>query len=177
MRARRVALVLSAIAVAFAIGFGFLLRRSYAMKEDPAALLWLSGALVLLLIALVLRIIAAFCELIWLERTWTNLPEHLRRVGPMENVNSVMLFGFSFIPVFAWFWKLGLIKSVAEGFEKIRASVPFSARIPKKLGMAAVIIGWVPGLNVYIAPFLWEAFARHIDAACIEIAESAKLGR
>jgi hypothetical protein len=29
--------------------------------------------------------------------------------------------------------------------------------------MGAVITGWVPGLNVYIAPFLWEMFASRIE--------------
>ncbi len=169
MRARRIALVLSFLAVAFSIGFGFALRKTWAIRDQDVALLWLTGALTLLLVALLLRIVAAICELLWLERTWTNLPEEMRRVGPLENVSSAMLIGFSFVPVVAWFWKLGLVAGVADGFEKVRTRIPFKAPVPKKLGMAAVIIGWVPGLNVYIAPFLWEMFARKIDAVCIEI--------
>lgn len=168
MRARRAALVLSAMAVGFSLGFGVLLRKFLVMKDD-AAIFWLMGALALLLVALLLRIFASLCELVWLERTWTNLPEELRRVGPMHNVSSVMLFGLSFIPVFAWFWKLGLIHGVASGFEKMREQLPFKAVVPRKLGIAAVIFGWIPGLNVYIAPFLWEMFARRIDAICHEM--------
>lgn len=131
--------------------------------------MWATGALSLLLVALLLRMVAAICELMWLERTWTNIPEETRKVGPIENVSSVMLIGISFVPGVAWLWKLGLVAGVVDGFEKIRVQTPFRATIPKRLGMAAVIIGWIPGLNVYIAPFLWEMFARKIDAACFEI--------
>lgn len=170
MRARRIALILSFCAVAFSIAFGFLLRRSWALRShQDEALLWFTGALTMLLFALLLRILAAVCELLWLERTWTNLPEEMRRVGPIENVNSAMLIGFAVVPVFAWVWKLGLVATVADSFEKVRERTPFKAPVPKKLGMAAVIIGWIPGLNVYIAPFLWEMFARQIDAVCLEI--------
>ena len=38
--------------------------------------------------------------------------------------------------------------------------------------MAAVIVAWVPGLNVYVAPFLWEMFATRIDRAVSEILAS-----
>ena len=31
------------------------------------------------------------------------------------------------------------------------------------------VVAWVPGLNVYIAPFLWEMFATRIDVVCSEI--------
>jgi len=169
IRARRTALALSAVSVAFSIAFGFALRRWIFLDDEDFVSVWLTAALFMLLIALLLRMIAAICELLWLERTWTNLPEELRKVGPMENVSSAMLFGFAFVPVFAWFWKLGLVVGIADGFESVRASRPFRAPVPKKLGMAAVIIGWVPGLNVYLAPFLWEMFARRIDAVCIEL--------
>jgi hypothetical protein len=170
MRARRIALVLSFCAVAFSIAFGFAIRKSWSIRaHEDVALLWLTAALTLLLVALLLRIVAAICELLWLERTWSNLPEKLRKVGPVDNVNSAMLIGFSVVPGLAWVWKLGLVAGIANGFEEVRTSIPFKAPVPKKLGMAAVIVGWVPGLNVYIAPFLWEMFARKIDAVCVEI--------
>jgi hypothetical protein len=35
--------------------------------------------------------------------------------------------------------------------------------------MAAVIVAWVPGLNVYVAPFLWEVFATRIDVVCSQL--------
>jgi hypothetical protein len=35
--------------------------------------------------------------------------------------------------------------------------------------MAAVIVAWVPGLNVYLAPFLWEMFATRTDRAVTEL--------
>lgn len=173
MRARRTALALSGVAVAFSVAFGFALRRWIFLDNEDLLSMWLLAALSLLLIALVLRMLAAICELLWLERTWTNLPEELRKVGPMQNVSSVMLFGFAFVPVFAYFWKLGLVMGIANGLESVRTERPFRAPVPKGLGMAAVIIGWVPGLNVYIAPFLWEMFARRIDAVCIELGASA----
>lgn len=154
----------------FSLGFGFMIRRAWAFRErQETALSWTFGALSLLLVALLLRMVAAICELMWLERTWTNIPEETRKVGPVEHVSSVMLIGISFVPGVAWLWKLGLVAGVADGFEKVRTQIPFKAAIPKKLGMAAVIVGWVPGLNVYIAPFLWELFARKIDQASLEI--------
>jgi hypothetical protein len=170
-RARRIALVLSAIAVVFSLVFGFFLRRSYALKDvdQERALYWFLACLVALLVALLLRMGAAICELLWLERTWSNLPEVLRKVGPFDNVSGGMVIAVSFLPGIAWIWKLGLVRSVADGFEHVRKSLPFRAPVPRRLGMAAVIFGWVPGLNVYIAPFLWEMFATRIDVVVNEL--------
>jgi hypothetical protein len=38
--------------------------------------------------------------------------------------------------------------------------------------MTAVILGWFPGLNIYLAPFLWEMFARRIDIVYLELART-----
>jgi hypothetical protein len=171
-RARVLALVLSALAVAFSIGFGIYLRRTIPLfdRDDPERYARpLITALVFLLVALVLRMIASICELLWLERTWSNLPETLRKVGPVENVSSGLVVGLSFVPGISWVWKLGLIVAVADGFERMRATIPFRAPIPKGLGVAAVVVAWVPGLNVYVAPFLWEMFATRIDRVCNEM--------
>lgn len=177
MRARRIALVLSLVAVLFSFGFGILVRKWYAETppderftlDQGMTVLVLVAALSLLLIAMVLRMIAAICELLWLERTWSNLPIALRRVGPIENVTPIHIFGIAFIPVVAWFWKLALVASVSSGLEAVRKEQPFSASVPRGLGMTAVILGWFPGLNIYIAPFLWEMFARRIDLVYLEI--------
>jgi hypothetical protein len=171
-RARIAALVLSAVAVVFSLGFGIFLRRTIAHfnPDVPEAnAVPLVTALVFLLCALLLRMVAAICELLWLERTWSNLPEELRRVGPVDNVSSVLVVGLSFVPGVSWLWKLGLVKAVADGLERVREVVPFRAPVPRKLGLAAVIVSWVPGLNVYLAPFLWEIFATRIDAVCDEL--------
>jgi hypothetical protein len=125
--------------------------------------------LVLLLVALLLRMGAAICELLWLERTWSNLPPPLRNVGPMKDVSSGMALAVSFVPGIAWVWKLGLVVGVTNGFEAIRTHTPFGAPVPRRLGVAAVIVGWVPGLNVYVAPFLWEMFATRLDVCVQEI--------
>jgi hypothetical protein len=186
-RARRIALVLSGIAVCFAFGFGFLIRRWYATashgfiatftgEEDGAVILTMLGALVLLLIAMLLRIFASICELMWLERAWSMLPASMRRVGPIENVTTVHIFGIAFIPVVAWFWKLALVRKVSFGLEEIRKEIPFRAAVPRRLGTTAVILGWFPPLNVYLAPFLWEMFARRIDIVCLEMAALDQLG-
>jgi hypothetical protein len=125
--------------------------------------------LLLLLIALLLRMGAAICELLWLERTWSNLPDGLRKVGPIDDVSSGLALAVSFVPGIAWVWKLGLVVGIANGFESIRRSIPFVAPVPRRLGMAAVIVGWIPALNVYVAPFLWEMFATRIDVCVKEI--------
>jgi hypothetical protein len=176
-RMRIAALALSMPAVAFAIAFGFALRRAYAAGiENDAYLPWTIGALLLLLVALVLRMFAAICELLWLERTWSNLPEELRVVGPVAKVTSGLVIGLSLVPGVAWFWKLGLVVGIADGFEKLRARYPFRAPVPRRLGMVAVIVGWVPGLNVYIAPFLWEVFATRIEVVMGELVEATERG-
>src|SRR5262249_35451008 len=147
-----------------------------AVKEDPdRALPLFMIALVLILFALLLRMGAAICELLWLERTWQNMPEDLRKVGPIENATSGHVIALSFIPVVAWAWKLGVVTTVANGFEAIRARIPFTAKVPKGLGVAAVIFGWIPGLNVYIAPFLWEMFASRIEIVILELASHQAL--
>jgi hypothetical protein len=169
MRARRTALGLSAVAVFFSLVFGILLRRWLGFPHPDEEPLALAGALSFLLVALLLRIIASIFELLWLERTWGNLPEDLRRVGPIDKVEPVMVIGFAFVPVLAWFWKLALIAGIANGFETVRTRVPFTAPVPKGLGVAAAMMGWIPGLNIYIAPFLWEMFARKIDRVCVEL--------
>ena len=171
-RARVIALVLSVIAVVFSLGFGVYLRRTIALfdRDDPQRYAQpLVVALVLLLIALLFRMAASICELLWLERTWTNLPEGLRKVGPVDKVTSGLVVGLSFVPGISWVWKLGLIVAVADGFERMRLTIPFRAPIPRRLGLAAVIVAWVPGLNVYLAPFLWEMFATRIDRVCGEM--------
>jgi hypothetical protein len=163
-RARRIAVTISIVAVLFSFACGYCFRKTYALRDDPeVALNWVLAALVLLLVALTLRMVSAICELLWLERTWRNLPIEMRKVGPMEKVDAVLLVGLSIVPGVAWVWKLGLIVAIADGFEKLRETIPFEAPVPKKLGMAAIITGWVPGLNVYIAPFLWEMFASRIE--------------
>lgn len=168
--ARRIALVLSVLAVITTFFAGFSIRKVIANVETDVALPWTFAAMGLLLGALVLRMFAAVCEILWLERTWSNLPEELRKVGPVEKPNTGLVIGLNFVPGLAWVWKLGLVMGIADGFEAVRRDhVPFHTRIPKKLGMAAVIVGWVPGLNVYIAPFLWEIFAIRVDSACNEI--------
>jgi len=171
-RARAIALVLSVLAVGASIGFGLFLRRAIPlfdreMPEHYARPLVI--ALVFLLVALLLRMAASVCELLWLERTWSNLPESLRKVGPVDNVSSGLMVGLSFVPGISWVWKLGLVMAVADGFERVRTTRPFRAPVPRRLGMAAVIVAWVPGLNVYVAPFLWEMFAIRIDRAVSEI--------
>jgi hypothetical protein len=168
--ARRIALGLSITAVLVSLGCGFFARQAFALRaEDPERLmgpvLWF---LVLLLVALLLRMGAAACELIWLYRTWSNLPEPLRKIGPIEKVEPGLLVGMTLVPGIAWIWKLGVIDSVTKGFEAIRMRVPYDAPVPRSLGIAAVIVGWVPGLNVYLAPFLWELFAIRIDR-CVDL--------
>jgi hypothetical protein len=176
-RARQIALVLSAIAVGFSLGFGVAIRRAFALRDDPEqALRPFLVAMVLLLVALLFRMCAAVCELLWLERTWSNLPEHLRKVGPVEKVNAGLVIGLSVVPGVAWVWKLGIVIGIADGFEKVRASVPFAAPVPRKLGVAAVITGWVPGLNVYVAPFLWEMFATRMERVIREILAARPAG-
>jgi|GEM_PF-1721246 len=168
-RARRIALGLSITAVVFAFACGFCGRRAFALREAATDVVmpWVLAFLGLLLIAMLLRMVGAICELLWLERTWSNLPERLRKVGPLDEVSSAMAIGISFVPGVAWIWKLGLVVGIANGFESVRAQIPFTARVPRRLGMAAVIVGWIPGLNVYVAPFLWELFAVRIDA-CVQ---------
>lgn len=171
-RARIIALVLSVVAVGFSIGFGIHLRRTLAVfdRNKPEAYAEpLFFALLFLLLALLTRMAAAVCELLWLERTWSNLPERLRKVGPIENVSSGMALGLSVVPGVSWVWKLGLVVAVADGFERVRKTIPFRAPVPKALGIAAVMLAWLPGLNVYLAPFLWEIFATKIDVACNEL--------
>ncbi|OJY28027.1 MAG: hypothetical protein BGO98_20915 [Myxococcales bacterium 68-20] len=170
-RARTIALVLSVVAVAFSVGCGFAGRQAFALRESAPDVVmpWVLAFLVLLLVALLLRMAAAICELLWLERTWSNLPEPLRKVGPINDVSSGMAIAVSFVPGVAWVWKLGLVVGIADGFDAVRSRVPFAAPVPKRLGMAAVIVGWIPGLNVYVAPFLWEMFARRIDACVKEM--------
>ena len=171
-RARVSALVLSVIAVVFSLGFGVYIRRTITLfdREDPQRYAQpLVMALVLLLVALLFRMAASICELVWLERTWSNLPESLRKVGPVDKVTSGLVVGLSFVPGISWVWKLGLIVAVADGFERMRLTLPFRAPIPRGLGLAAVMVAWVPGLNVYVAPFLWEMFATRIDRVCGEM--------
>jgi hypothetical protein len=169
-RARRIALVLSGIAVCFSIGFGVALRRALPLPKDgDDFILAMIAALTFLLFALLFRMFAAICELLWLERTWTNLPVELRSVGPVEKVTSGLVIGLSFVPGVSYVWKLGLVIGIADGFEEVRRAVPFKAPVPKRLGMAAVIVGWIPGLNVYLAPFLWEMFASRVEIVMNEI--------
>ena len=171
LRARRIALGLSIAAVAFSLACGFCARRAFYLREEAQDVLmpWVLAFLGLLLVAMLLRMVGAICELLWLERTWSNLPEQLRKVGPLEEVSSAMAIGISFVPGVAWVWKLGLVVGIANGFEAVRAQIPFAAPVPRRLGMAAVIVGWIPGLNVYAAPFLWEMFAVRIDACVRQI--------
>jgi len=170
--ARILAMVLSIVAIGFSIGFGIYLRRVIPLFDVDHPERYLEPAiamLVLLLLALLFRMGASLCELVWLERTWSNMPEDLRKVGPIEKVSSGLAVVLSFVPGLSWIWKLGLAMAVCDGFEQLRARLPFAAKVPRKLGMAAVIVGWVPGLNVYVAPFLWESFATKMDVVCSEI--------
>jgi hypothetical protein len=168
MRARRIALTLSLIAVAFSLPAGFCARSAFALRTNSdAALPWALAFLVLLLFALLFRMGAAIGELVWLERTWSNLPDAERVVGPVRDVSSGLAIAMNFVPGVAWVWKLGVVLGIARGFESMRPR--FDAPVPKRLGVAAVIIGWVPGLNVYFAPFLWELFARRIDVCVNQI--------
>jgi hypothetical protein len=170
--ARILAMVLSIVAIGFSIGFGIYLRRVIPLFDVDHPDRYLEPAiamLVLLLLALLFRMGASLCELVWLERTWSNMPEDLRKVGPIEKVSSGLAVVLSFVPGLSWIWKLGLAMAVCDGFEQLRTRLPFAAKVPRKLGMAAVIVGWVPGLNVYVAPFLWESFATKMDVVCSEI--------
>ena len=170
--ARILAMVLSIVAVGFSIGFGVYLRRVIPVFDVDRPDRYVEPAiamLVFLLFALLFRMGASLCELVWLERIWSNMPEELRNVGPMQKVSSGLAVVLSFVPGLAWIWKLGLAMALCDGFERVRARVPFEARVPRRLGMAAVIVSWVPGLNVYVAPFLWEIFATRMDALCSEI--------
>ena len=170
--ARLFSMVLSVVAIGFSIGFGIYLRRVIPIFDvdhperyfEPAI-----AMLVFLLFALLFRMGASVCELVWLERTWSNMPEALRKVGPIEKVSPGLAVVLSLVPGLSWIWKLGLAIAVCDGFEQVRARLPFRAKVPKGLGMAAVIVGWVPGLNVYVAPFLWEIFATKMDVVCNEI--------
>lgn len=177
--ARRLGLALSAIAVLFSFACGWAARSAYHLRaEDPEILVkWVTIALSLLLVSLLFRMGAAICELFWLERTWSNLPAALRKVGPMDDVSSGMALAVSFVPGVAWIWKLGLVVGIAKGFEAIRQRVPFTAPVPRRLGMAAVIVGWVPVLNVYVAPFLWEVFAARIDVCVGQILGATSASR
>ena len=178
-RARTLALVLSVLAVGASIGFGVFLRRTIPLfdRDDPERYARpLITALVFLLVALLLRIAASLCELLWLERTWSNLPAALRKVGPVDNVSSGLVVGLSFVPGISWVWKLGLVMAVADGFERVRATRPFHSPVPRNVGMAAVIVAWIPGLNVYVAPFLWEVFAMRLDRVVGELLAAQSAG-
>lgn len=174
------ALGLSCGGIAFALTFGVFIRRAIAMgiASDHAIPVVLT-ALLALLAALLLRMGASLCELMWLERVWSSLPAAMRVVGPVKDVSSGMLIALSFIPLFSWLWKLGLVTAIARGLEQLRAGRPAPAAvtpIPRRLGMTAVIVGWIPGLNVYIAPFLWELFATRIERVLAEVGTTELAG-
>lgn len=169
---RILAMVLSLVAIGFSVGFGVYLRRLIPVfdRAHPDASIELSLAvLVFLLFALLFRMGASLCELVWLERTWSNMPEELRKVGPIENVSPALAVILSFVPGLAWLWKLGLAIAVCDGFERLRLETPFTAKIPKTFGIIAVVVSWVPGLSVYLAPFFWEIFATRVDVVMDEI--------
>lgn len=175
-RARRTAIVLSVFAVLFSLVFGYCIRHAFSMlsvtMDEAVYFRWVAYALGFLVVALLFRMCAAICELLWLERTWSNLPEDLQKVGPVEKVSSGLVIGISFVPGVAWLWKLGLIVGITNGFEALRGRLGFRGPVPKRLGVAAVIIGWIPGLNVYLAPFLWEMFATRMERLIEEIITS-----
>lgn len=170
--ARILAIVLSLVAIGFAIPFGIYFRRLYPVFDmknpDPWALqaLWM---LVFLLFAMLFRMAASICELVWLERTWSNMPPELCNVGPMKKVSSGLVMVLCFVPGLAWIWKLGLAIAVCDGFEAVRPHAPFEGKVPKGIGVAAVILGWIPGPSVYIAPILWEIFATKMDRCMAQI--------
>lgn len=176
--ARKAAVALSVAAVIFSLGFGYCLRQGLWMLRDPSTFdekvyfHWIGYAIGLLTVALLLRMCAAISELLWLERTWQNLPEDLQKVGPVDKVSSGLVIGISFVPGIAWLWKLGLINGVTSGFEEMRKRHPFDAKVPRTLGLAAVVIGWIPILNVYVAPFLWEMFATRMEKVIHELMAS-----
>jgi len=175
--ARLVAIGLSVVAMGLSIGFGIHLRRVAPVFDAEHPERWARPAtvmLVFLLFAMLFRMGASICELAWLERTWSNLPAELRKVGPIDNVTSLLAVGLSLVPGLAWLWKLGLAIAVCDAFEHLRTRTPFAAKIPKRLAIASVLASWVPGLNVYVAPFLWELFALRVDVACDEIRGAVK---
>lgn len=180
--ARKAAIALSVVAIVFSLCFGYCARQAFYMVRDPNTFVekayfhWVGYAIGFLTIALLLRMCAAISELLWLERTWQNLPEDLQKVGPVDKVSSGLVIGISFVPGIAWLWKLGLINGVTAGFEEMRKRHPFEAKVPRKLGLAAVVIGWIPMLNVYIAPFLWEMFATRMEKVIHEMMASRAAG-
>lgn len=169
-RARTLGLVCSVVAVLVSLGFGFTARRAWALREEPELYPWLLGALILLLVVLLFRMVAALCELYWLERTWSALPLALCRVGPVKDVQPFLAVVLSLVPGVAWLWKLGLAHAMADAFETLRQNGHVASEVPRRLGTIAVVTGWIPGLNVYVAPFVWEAFATRVDAARDELA-------
>ena len=170
--ARILALVLSLVAIVFAILFGIYLRRVYPIFDQDNPDAWILPGiwmLVFLLFAMLFRMAASICELVWLERTWSNLPPELCNVGPMKKVSSGIMLVLCFVPGLAWIWKLGLAIAVCDAFEAVRPYAPFEGKVPKRLGLAAVVLGWIPGPSVYIAPFLWEIFATKMDRCMSQI--------
>jgi hypothetical protein len=83
--ARIVAMVLSIVAVGCSIGFGIYLRRVIPLfdKDHPERYVEPAIAmLVFLLFALLFRMGASLCELVWLERTWSDRSRRSARGSP-----------------------------------------------------------------------------------------------
>lgn len=169
-RVRHVGLACSVVAVLVSLACGFAARRAWALRDDPALYPWLLAALTLLLVVLLFRMVAALCELYWLERTWSTLPPSLCRVGPVKDVQPFLAVVLSLVPGVAWLWKLGLAHAMADAFAALRQDGRVTHEVPRGLGTVAVVTGWIPGLNVYVAPFVWEVFATRVDHAREELA-------
>ena len=171
-RARIVALVLSVIAVVFSIGFGIYIRRTITLfdRDDPQ------------------RYAQPFVDRARAAPHRAALPDgglHLRalvaRADVVEPPRGATQggagrqgdVGARRRPQLRARHLVGLEARSRDGGHRrlraVRLTIPFRAPSRESSGMAAVIVAWVPGLNVYVAPFLWEMFATRIDRVCSEM--------
>jgi hypothetical protein len=108
--------------------------------------------------------------LVWLHRAWARIPEPCRRTYDDRRVEPDEAIWKLFIPfygVFYWVFiaSIGLCGAVERHLKRVRAQ---SASVPSTLAFVTCLVQLVPGVNLFVSPFLWGLFMARVDGAQAE---------
>lgn len=107
--------------------------------------------------------------LVWLHGSWASLPHGARvnragrRISPGEAV------GLLFVPCFNVYWTFAANIGLAEALERLAERRQVLVSSPRTLATAAAIGQIVPYCGLLVAPPLWFAYMRSVDAALGEL--------
>lgn len=114
--------------------------------------------------------------LVWLHQAWSALPSAFRCMPSGRRVSPAAAVGMLLFPCFGFYWAFAISLALSAAVGSALAHLGRPRRPARALAIAASALQLVPVVNLVVAPAVWFAYMRRIDASIRVLLEIADGG-